>query len=516
MRAARFISFWTGFCSLSLEIVWIRLYGYANQSTPQAFGFVLAVYLLGIAAGAQWGKRICRLNSRTRVEQLSLLVLCMCAVLAVLAPLAYRMSLQFTLDDLVAPLSIFATAAGLAILFPITHHLGTPESSEDGGTQKGRHFSQVYLLNVLGAALGPLVTGYVLLELFTLAQVFALLSGVLVLTAVGGAWLYKISVNLAWCTGFLLAGVAPLAMAWQGVQDPHAFVREFASFDTSKVHAALENRHGIITISKETEAPRGSEPFVDYGVFGGNVYDGRVNVDLERNTNGLHRPLALHVLQPKARRALVLGLSIGSWLTVLEGFPGLEHIDVIEINSGYIQMAQAFPPQHRALQDSRVHLYVDDARRWLQYRPQERYDLILMNTTWHWRSNSSMLLSREMMQLAQQHLSPQGVLAFNATGSVDAFYTASQVFKHTRRYVNFIYAADWDCFAATQFPQAWKSLSTLVVDGQPAFKADSLQLKKFSEIPFVSIEHDIKKLDRLPEVITDDNMLVEYKWGRRR
>ena len=59
MNAARFISFWTGFCSLSLEIAWVRLYGYVNQSTPQAFAYVLAIYLLGIALGAQIGKRVC-------------------------------------------------------------------------------------------------------------------------------------------------------------------------------------------------------------------------------------------------------------------------------------------------------------------------------------------------------------------------------------------------------------------------------------------------------------------------
>jgi spermidine synthase len=515
MRAARFISFWTGFCSLSLEIVWIRLYGYANQSTPQAFGFVLAVYLLGISVGAQWGKRICRLNSRPRIERLSLVVLCVCAVLTVLAPQVYRVSMQFVLDDLFASLSIFATAAGLSVLFPITHHLGTPEDSAGLGTRKGRHFSHVYLLNVLGAALGPLVTGYILLELFTLTQVFALLSGVLVLTAICSTWLYRTRINLAWGTGFLVAGAVPLVMGWQSAQDPHVFAREFASFDPNKVHAVLENRHGIITISKEQVRAPGMQSFADFRVFGGNVYDGSVNVDLERNSNGLHRPLAMHVLQPQAKRALVLGLSIGSWLTVLEGFPGLEHIDVIEINDGYMQMAQAFPPQARALQDPRVHLYVDDARRWLQYRPQERYDLILMNTTWHWRANISMLLSREMMQLTQQHLSPQGVIAFNATGSVDAFYTASQVFKSVRRYVNFIYAADWDCFAQTHSPQAWQSLSTLTIDGRPAFKADSLQPKEFSSIPFVPIEQDIEKLGRMPEAITDDNMLVEYKWGRR-
>lgn len=516
LRAARFISFWTGFCSLSLEIAWVRLYGYANQSTPQAFGFVLMVYLLGISVGAQWGKRICRLNSRSDIERYSLVMLCICAVLAVLAPQVYMLSGRFVLDDLAAPLGMFVTAASLSVLFPITHHLGTPRNPAGLETRKGLHFSKVYLLNVMGAALGPLVTGYILLEFFALTQVFSLLAGVLVLTAVCAAWLYKVRVGRRWSIGFLLIAAVPLAMGWQSAQDPHAYAREFSSFDSKKVHAVLENRHGIISISREEETRPGMQPFVDFGVFGGNVYDGRVNVDLERNTNALHRPLAMHVLQPSAKRVLVVGLSIGSWLTVLEGFPGIEHIDVIEINSGYAQMARAFPPQARALKDPRVNLHVDDARRWLQYHSQERYDLILMNATWHWRSNSSMLLSREMMQLIQKHLSPQGVLAFNATGSVDAFYTATQVFKHVRRYVNFIYAADWDCFSQTNTPEAWESLRDVVIDGHPAFRADSLQLKKFADIPFVPIEQDLKKLGRAPESITDDNMLVEYKWGRWR
>ena len=89
MNAARFISFWTGFCSLSLEIAWVRLYGYANQSTPQAFAYVLAIYLLGIALGAQIGKRVCQLPLRQDIERVSMLVLLMGAVVAIMAPWAF-------------------------------------------------------------------------------------------------------------------------------------------------------------------------------------------------------------------------------------------------------------------------------------------------------------------------------------------------------------------------------------------------------------------------------------------
>lgn len=274
-----------------------------------------------------------------------------------------------------------------------------------------------------------------------------------------------------------------------------------------------ENRHGITTIFESQVI--GTQPFVDYSVYGGNVYDGKVNVDLERNTNGLERPLALHVLQHDAKKVLILGLSIGSWLTVVQGFPGVEHIEVVEINPGYLTLARQFEAQRGALEDPRVRLHIDDARRWLQYHPEEKYDLILMNTTWHWRANSSMLLSQEMMKLVSRHLTEKGVLAFNATGSVDAFYTASTVFKETRRYQNFIYGAQWDPFTSAQSLQAWERLYQVTVAGKPGFTRGGGFVEKYASVPFLKIEHDLQKLGRAPEVIRDDNMLVEYKYGRK-
>jgi len=47
----------TGFASLGVETLWIRLAGFANGNTPQTFGLVLGVFLLGIALGALAGKR---------------------------------------------------------------------------------------------------------------------------------------------------------------------------------------------------------------------------------------------------------------------------------------------------------------------------------------------------------------------------------------------------------------------------------------------------------------------------
>src|SRR5690554_5303896 len=62
MNYPALLSFFCGFVSLSLEILWIRLYGFSMMSTPAAFGFVLMAYLFGIALGAHLGGKACRKN----------------------------------------------------------------------------------------------------------------------------------------------------------------------------------------------------------------------------------------------------------------------------------------------------------------------------------------------------------------------------------------------------------------------------------------------------------------------
>lgn len=522
VSAARFVSFWTGFVSLSLEIAWVRLYGYANSSTPFAFSFVLTVYLLGIAIGAQMGKRICRVGRDIAVGYWGLVFLLIASVVAVIAPRLYLESRQMAFDELIAPLGIFLTAATLAVLFPITHHLGTPRTDAVNlGGHKGRHFSRVYMLNVVGAALGPLVTGYVLLDQFTIDQIFPILGSVIFAVAVVTYFLF-----FGWQIEKTLLGLLPLALMLPTLlflidaglasrSDPHRYVRALTVAGDRVVHTVHESRYGVIALARETVRQTDGTSFDDNVVYGGNVYDGKVNVDLERNTNGLHRPLVMHALQPNAKRALVLGLSIGSWLTVLEGFPGLESIDVVEINPGYLTLAKQFGPQSRALQDPRVKIHVDDARRWLRFNPDQRYDIILMNTTWHWRANSSMLLSTEMLETVKRHLAPDGVATFNATGSLDVFFTASKVFSHVRRYENFIYVAEWDCFSKMKEHGPWLALTAVRVDGSPGLSAESTRLTEFAKKPFVQIEDDIRRANRPPELVTDDNMLVEYRYGKR-
>src|SRR5882762_257790 len=79
----------SGFCALALEIVWFRLIDVAVKSRAYTFGTVLAIYLLGAAAGSLAGAAVVHRIGRPRRAFLA----CQCLLLAyagsVLLLLAY-------------------------------------------------------------------------------------------------------------------------------------------------------------------------------------------------------------------------------------------------------------------------------------------------------------------------------------------------------------------------------------------------------------------------------------------
>ena len=504
MNYPALLSFACGFASLSLEILWVRLYSFAHLSTPAAFGFVLMAYLLGIALGAQAGARACRrADSDEQLWRYSVTALWLSALLTLVLPALFGAMASIFLSNAMLDLLVMAVASSvLAFVFPIAHHLGT----QNLAGQQGQRFALVYTSNVMGAALGPLVTGYVLLHSLSLQQSFLVICAVQCSAAVFFTLALQVKPRhgLLAGAGTLLVGGVALAGT---LLDPHALVQSVNQTGT-RADTVIENRHGIITIFQEGVGS------TDHAVFGGNVYDGRTNLNPEVNSNGLDRPLLLAALQPQPRRVLMVGLSIGTWLALVNEFPGVEQVDVVEINPGYLQAAQAYPAQARALQDPRAHVVVDDARRWLRQHPDKQYDLIIMNTTWHWRSNITLLLSTEFLQLMQSHMAPGAVLSFNATGSADAFYTASKVFAHAYRYANFVYAADFD-FRARKDTAATRQLyQSLQLGGTPLFAPHSPSIEKFVTKPFFTIDAVQKSADRPLEQITDHNMVTEFKYGK--
>jgi hypothetical protein len=144
-----------------------------------------------------------------------------------------------------------------------------------------------------------------------------------------------------------------------------------------------------------------------------------------------------------------------------------------------------------------------------------RFDLIVQNTTFHWRAYSNNLLSREYLELARAHLAPGGIMAWNGTYSADTVRTAEAVFAHVERRHGFVYGSDRPF--ATPRADAAAVLRALALDGQPVFDETSFApgglAATLATQPFVPAAQRHAGLNFRPGVITDGNLLAEFAHG---
>ncbi len=152
---------------------------------------------------------------------------------------------------------------------------------------------------------------------------------------------------------------------------------------------------------------------------------------------------------------------------------------------------------------------------------------VAVNTTFHFRTNSSNLLSVEFDRMIQRHLNPGGIYLFNATGSIRAQRTGCLSFKFGFRVLNNVMVSDspFDLDVAR-----WRRvLAAYAIDGKRMFPTDSpAQTESFEHFVAMPSESDDKAivpadrrmercasiLERTPELplITDDNMGTEWRY----
>jgi spermidine synthase len=502
----RGLSFVAGFLSLSLEILWVRLVGLVYRGAPQSFGLVLGLYLVGIAIGAYYGKRACSRSGD--LYGVSAAVLVVAGLFDLAAPFLYSASLELERQNalfILAPI-VALVAAFKSVVFPIAHHLGTRLSAG----QLGRSVSKVYFCNILGSTAGPLVTGFVLLQYLSLQQCFEAMSATCIALALCCALLSPALRSRLQ----IPAGIALLAVAVAAAVLPDTLTRGILTRTRDEggvVGRVIENRQGVIhTVVRQGESD---------AIYGGNAYDGRVSTQLTHSANRIERVYLALALHPVPKRILSIGMSVGSWAQVLAGNPGLEHLDIVEINPAYLGLAASYPETQSILRQPKVSIHIDDGRRWLKLHPDETYDVVIMNSTYHWRAYSTLLLSVEFMQDIRRHMRPGAVLAFNTTVAPSAYRTAREIFPHVYKYFNFAYASDIDLEPAVH--RAVDAMLDVHIGDYTPRQHDPAELQelqnKFDQ-EFGTFEStvaaDSLRTNKPLGVISDQNLLTEYREGQ--
>jgi predicted membrane-bound spermidine synthase len=490
----------------------VRAIAYATGGKPEVFGHVLGVFLLGIAFGALLGQLLVK---RYQVEPLLFVAGALFA-----SSIVYFLSLPVaanaaTLWGPLATLVSFAFLFLIALLsggiFPVLCEYGVR-----GDSEVGRGVSWVYAANILGSTAGPLVTGFVLLDSYGLEQLVVALS-VLTLVLSLGVFL-RASRELPKCrrlrapAAIVAAAVVVLFLSLGGTlnRDLLAKLHLKAEYDAESTYAYLvQNRSGVIATSKGEREGKDT-------LYGGGMYDGRFNADPHDNCNWITRAYFMAALHPEPREVLEIGLGSGSWAFVVARHEAVRELTIVEINPGYPEVIRQYPEVAGVLDDPKVKLITDDGRRWLNRHPDQRFDFILMNTSFHWRSQMTNLLSLEFMRLAKRHLKPGGVLYFNTTFSKDVPYTAARAFQHVTMFGSFVAASDrpFDMGAA----EREANLLRFRANGGPVFRredpASCEALEKLAGFETVDLAPQLRR-NRELHIITDDNMFTEFKAHRR-
>jgi SAM-dependent methyltransferase len=271
----------------------------------------------------------------------------------------------------------------------------------------------------------------------------------------------------------------------------------------------VENRSGVIAVDSADI------------VYGGGAYDGRFNTDLVHDSNGLIRVFAVSDLRPGPKKVLVIGLSSGSWAQVMANDPDVEDETIVEINPGYLPLIRKHADVVSLLQNPKVHIVIDDGRRWLTSHPNRKFDFILMNTSFNWRANMTNLLSTEFLEMIRAHLNPGGVAYYNTTSSERVLVSGSTVFPYALRISNFLAVSD---SPLTLDEDVWKAkLTSYRIDGRLVFDLSNpqdryvlneiLHLDDVSGISRGLVESRASMLGRFKGVrlITDDNMGTEWQ-----
>jgi hypothetical protein len=115
------------------------------------------------------------------------------------------------------------------------------------------------------------------------------------------------------------------------------------------------------------------------------------------------------LLRPGAHRSLVVGLGTGSTAGWLAAVPGMERVDVVELEPAILDVARMCGPvNHDAMDNPRVHVITGDAREVLM-ATREKYDLVFSEPSNPYRAGIASLFTREFYDAVASRLEPAGL-----------------------------------------------------------------------------------------------------------
>jgi spermidine synthase len=394
----------SGFAALGYEVLWARaLLRYLYNST-YAFTTMLSTFLLGIAVGsavyAVWLRRSRR----------PLLVFAVLELLAglgfVVSAIAFEQLGQLTgagiaqgsirsfSDSLAA---MFVRAACILLLPTLFLGAALPLATEvcaRGLATVGGMVGRVYAVNTLGAILGSLLTGFVLIPAAGMQGTLIVLVGVNLACAAALLLAEPAPVRRRALAGGIALGLLPAALfaiprdlfrrTFVSAGESLVFYREGATDTVGVVDSSM----GRTIVYEDRRGTAGTWTYRWNFFFG-------------------HLPLLLHPGEPK--RVLNICFGVGNSLSAAASHASVDQITSVELSPHVIDAAGYFWTNDRVVEDPRVRIVVDDGRNFVR-TDGGSYDVIELEPPETFTAGVINLYTREFYRDAAARLAPDGVL----------------------------------------------------------------------------------------------------------
>ncbi len=406
----------SGLTALGAQVVWTRILSLLFGATAYTFSLILAVFLVGLGIGSSLGAGMTKSPASARTA----LGWCQLGICAALGWAAYATgsslpywpinpsistdpSYTFQLDLMRG----FWVMLPGAILWGMSFPLALASVAAPG-QDSGRLVGEVYAANTLGAIIGALVTGLVLVGTVgsqmtqqILIGIAALAGLLMLMPAAGEARRSAIPVPVlvvvvAVAAGLLARVVPPLpgilvaygryAATWIG-QNEIIYVGE-----------------GVTASVAVTRTPNGVLNYHNAG---------KVQASSEPQDMRLQRMLGhITTLVPKTpNKVLVIGCGAGVTAGAVSIDPLVTDQTIAEIEPLVPQVVSTYFAEHNfdVINNPKVTVLLDDARHYL-LTTNEKFDAITSDPLDPWVKGAATLYTREFFQVVKDHLNPGGVV----------------------------------------------------------------------------------------------------------
>jgi predicted membrane-bound spermidine synthase len=396
----------SGAVSFTWEILWTRLLSHLLGGSVYAFATMLATFLVGLALGSALAARLASSVERARrgfaVAQIAVAALSLAAFAALdrLPGLARGMAASgeswLASGAVLGAATLLPGAIAVGATFPFAVRCLAADARG-----AARASGRVFVWNTVGAVLGALAAGYLMLPALRFAGTAAAAAALSLALALVTA--LAVRPRRAVLGAIAVAGLALLALSRPAT--PWAVLRHgplgHAQAPGEVVHYGVGRSATVLLLEQRTGwrlTTNGLPESTIVAPWGqpGSLATARWLSQL---------PFAA---RPGTRSLLVIGLGGG---VTIERIPAsVERLHVVELEPEVVR-ANRWAAQRRdrdPLADPRLQLHVNDARGALRLT-ERRFDAIVSQPSHPWTSGASNLFTREFFAQVRDHLTPAGV-----------------------------------------------------------------------------------------------------------